>query len=113
MVCEVWMVLVVCEKLDGVRWAGSSEYMACSTRFDEVFRVCVNSHPIEAGSVVLAMSTTSIVCISDCLYIICLHVRLHVCVYDSMEGTKSLLLSTTPGCCSPLPSGAQQGCDCP
>ena len=26
MVCEVWMVLVVCVKSDGVRWAGSSEY---------------------------------------------------------------------------------------
>ena len=43
--CEVWMVLVVCIKLDGVRWAGSSEYTACSTRFDEVFRVCQHSTP--------------------------------------------------------------------
>ena len=79
-VCEVWMVLVMCVKLDGVRWAGSSEYMACSTRFDEVLRVCANSHPIEPGSIVLAMSTTSIVRTSDCLYIICPHVCLHVCV---------------------------------
>ena len=80
------MVLVMCVKLDGVRWAGSSEYMACSTRFDEVLRVCAKSHPIEPGSIVLAMSTTSIVRTSDCLYIICSHLCLHVCVYDIMEG---------------------------
>ena len=79
-VCEVWMVLVCCVKLDGVRWAGSSEYMACSTSFDEVLRVCAKSQPIEPGSIVLAMSTTSIVRTSDCLYIICSHVCLHVCV---------------------------------
>ena len=36
--CGVWMVLVVCIKLDGVRLSGSSEYTACSTRFDKVFR---------------------------------------------------------------------------
>ena len=41
--CEVWMVLAVCIKLDGVRWAGSSVFTACSTRFDEVFRVCQHS----------------------------------------------------------------------
>ena len=65
--CDVWMVLVVCIKLDGVRWAGSSEYTACSTRFDKVFRVCVNiAQPPYRGRRV--MSTTSIVHTSDCLY---------------------------------------------
>ena len=41
-VCEVWMVLVMCVKLDCVRWAGSSEYMACSTTFDEVLSLCAD-----------------------------------------------------------------------
>ena len=40
--CEVWMVLVMCIKLDGVRWAESSAFTACSTRFDKVFSVCVD-----------------------------------------------------------------------
>ena len=54
------MVLVKCVKLDGVRWAGSREYTACSTRFDKVFRVCVDiAHPPHRGRCV--MSTTSIV----------------------------------------------------
>ena len=72
-VCEVGMVLVVCIKLDGVRRAGSSAYTACSTRFNEVFRVCVDitQPPHKGRCVVLAMSTTSIVHTSDCncLYI--------------------------------------------
>ena len=59
-VYEVWMVLVVCIKLDGVRWAGSSAYTACSTRFDEVLRVRADiAQPPHRGRCV--MSTTSIV----------------------------------------------------
>ena len=77
-VCEVWMVLVVCIKLDGVRWVGSSEYMACSTRLNKVFRVCADiTQPPRRDRCV--MSTTSIVHTSDCLY-------MHV--LDMQERTK-------------------------
>ena len=65
--CEVWMVLVVYIKLDGVRRVGSSEYTACSTRFDEVFRVRADiAHPPHRDRCV--MSTTSIVHTSDCFF---------------------------------------------
>ena len=72
--CGLWMVLLMCVKLDGVRWAGSSECMACSTRFGKVFRVCVDiTQPPHSGRCV--MSTTSIVHTSDCLYIDILYMQ--------------------------------------
>ena len=70
------MVVVMCIKLDGVRWAESSAYTACncSTRFDEVFRVCADiTQPPHRGRCVL--STTSIVHTSDCLYMHILYMQ--------------------------------------
>ena len=98
--CEVWMVLVVCMKLDGVRWAGSSEYTACSTRFDKVFRVCVNiAHQPHRGRCV--MSTTSIVHTSDCLYMYILYTqertkreKLHIIYHISYIISYNIYLSS-------------------
>ena len=74
--CEVWMVLVVCVKLDGVRWAGSNAYIACSTRFDKVLIQGVSTYiaqlPHRGRRV---MSTTSIVHTSDCLYMHILYMQ--------------------------------------
>ena len=68
------MVLLMCVKLDGVRWAGSSECTACSTRFDKVFRVCANiAQPPHRGRCV--MSITSIVHTSDCVYMHILYMQ--------------------------------------
>ena len=65
----------------------SSEYTGCSTRFDEVFRVCVDiAQPphIEAGSIVLVMSTTSMsIPLIACTFV---HMCVYMCVYDPMEG---------------------------
>ena len=58
----------------GRKYCIHSEYTACSTRFDEVFRVCANiTHPPHRGRCV--MSTTSIVHTSDCLYMHILYMQ--------------------------------------
>ena len=117
--CEVWMVLVVCIKLDGVRWAGSSAYTACSTRFDKVFRVCADiTQPPHWGRCV--MPTTSIIHTSDCIAcIICIIYTIHAGAHKKGKIYIIYIIYHIYLChyvmcpnCLPL-TVTWQGCDCP
>ena len=67
------------ERTYKIRWCEVSRkysaYNACSTRFDEVFRVCADiAHPPHRGSSCV-LSTTSIDHTSDCLYMHILYMQ--------------------------------------
>ena len=75
-VCEVWMVLVVCIKLDGVRWAGSIVHTMLAQQDLTVFRVCVDiAHPPHRGKVSCQPLPLSILLIACILYMHILYMQ--------------------------------------